>query len=80
MSHTITIDLLCGECNGNSTHIRPATIGDNTADFTCTTCGEHWQMLFEVTSFDPPHIGTMLTKRVLGVVRGNHFFPKEAIQ
>jgi hypothetical protein len=79
MTPTVTLNLLCGDCNKNTSIVRDIQLGDNSTSITCASCGERWQVLFEITSLDPPHIGTMLTKRVLGIVKGGQFFSKEQL-
>lgn len=68
MSQNATLEFLCGECNQKTSIVQDVQIGDNTANFICA-CGERWYVLFEVTSLAPLHVGTMLTKRVIGVER-----------
>jgi hypothetical protein len=75
-----TLEFLCGECEHTTSFKQDISRGDNTADFTCTGCGEQWHILFEVTSLEPLHIGTSLIKRTIGYLKDNTFFAREQMQ
>ncbi len=80
MSISATPVFLCSECTGTTSFPLEITLGENTVDFTCAHCGERWHVLFEVTSLEPLHIGTLLVKRSLGVIRDGRFFAKAKMQ
>ncbi len=75
-----TLAFLCGDCDNTTSWKQDIDIGDNTADFTCSRCGEQWHVFFEVTSLEPLHVGTALTKRTVGYLVGDTFFSKETMQ
>lgn len=69
-------EFLCGECNGTTSFKHDVQLGDNTADFTCSGCGEQWHIFFEVTRLEPLHVGTSMIKRAIGVLKDGTFFDK----
>jgi hypothetical protein len=71
-----TIEFLCGDCDRTTSFKQDISLGDNTADFICRGCGEHWHVLFEVTRLEPLHIGTSMLKCEIGVLRNGTFFEK----
>jgi transcription elongation factor Elf1 len=75
-----TVAFLCAECDHTISFSQDIMIGDNTADFTCKSCGEQWHVLFEVTSLEPLHVGTALTKRTVGYLVGDRFVSKGMMQ
>lgn len=76
MSQNATLDFLCGECKEHTSLAQDVQVGNNTADFTCSSCGEQWHVRLEITSLAPFQAELIDIKRMIGVLKNGQFFAK----